>query len=255
MILLVSVAGLFLVLLGPAAAHFRLVPPRIGFSLWTVGNVTQLVVLATVTGQIWERGWKPFIVPLFLCLLPVILVGFILIPRLKYPLINDITSSPDDPVEFLDKGSGRGGNARLPSYRTSQLAKLQARAYPHLKRKVFQLSSDLLAPVIEETIESLKGWKLAGGSRTGLQWQGQIESPVFRFIDDFAIRLRDLESGACVDMRSRSRDGIGDFGANAAHIQSFYSALQERLHLQDTVQEAGEEGRSRPFSPSRSVKT
>ena len=50
---------------------------------------------------------------------------------------------------------------------------------------------------------------------------------VFRFVDDIAIRVRAEGMASVVDVRSKSRDGRGDMGANAARIRAFLSALQE----------------------------
>jgi len=48
---------------------------------------------------------------------------------------------------------------------------------------------------------------------------------IFRFVDDVAIRVRPDGDGSRVDVRSRSRDGKGDLGANAARIRAFGDEL------------------------------
>ena len=72
----------------------------------------------------------------------------------------------------------------------------------------------------------------------GLDWEivaadtaaGKIEatdtSRVFRFVDDIAVRIRAGSSGARVDVRSKSRVGKGDMGANTARIRQLRDALQ-----------------------------
>ena len=50
-------------------------------------------------------------------------------------------------------------------------------------------------------------------------------SRVFQFVDDVVVRVRATPEGARVDVRSRSRDGRGDLGVNAARIQRFFAAL------------------------------
>ena len=44
---------------------------------------------------------------------------------------------------------------------------------------------------------------------------------LFRFVDDIVVRVRPAENGSVVDLRSKSRDGRGDMGANAARIRAF----------------------------------
>ena len=41
---------------------------------------------------------------------------------------------------------------------------------------------------------------------------------LFRFVDDVAIRVRPRGAGSVVDLRSNSRVGGGDLGANAERI-------------------------------------
>ncbi|TMA41924.1 MAG: DUF1499 domain-containing protein, partial [Deltaproteobacteria bacterium] len=50
---------------------------------------------------------------------------------------------------------------------------------------------------------------------------------VFGFQDDIAIRVRaDGSAASRVDVRSKSRDGKGDLGANAARIRAYVMALE-----------------------------
>lgn len=62
---------------------------------------------------------------------------------------------------------------------------------------------------------------------------GRIEAyartPVMGFPDDITIRIRALPDQARVDIRSASRYGRHDFGANAKRIRQFAAALQEQL--------------------------
>ena len=54
-----------------------------------------------------------------------------------------------------------------------------------------------------------------------------VTSRLFGFQDDIAIRVRpDSDGTSRIDMRSKSRDGKGDQGANAARIRSFVGAVE-----------------------------
>ena len=61
---------------------------------------------------------------------------------------------------------------------------------------------------------------------------GRVEarstSKIFRFVDDIVVRVvpaPDNPEHSIVDIRSRSRDGRGDLGANAARIRAFTQQL------------------------------
>ena len=52
-------------------------------------------------------------------------------------------------------------------------------------------------------------------------------SKLFHFQDDIVVRVRPgADGGSLVDMRSKSRVGQGDMGANAARIRQFMVALR-----------------------------
>ena len=61
--------------------------------------------------------------------------------------------------------------------------------------------------------------------------QGLIEATdttaIFRFVDDVIIRIRSSGKITVVDVRSKSRDGQGDLGVNAARVQAFIDKLIE----------------------------
>ena len=70
-------------------------------------------------------------------------------------------------------------------------------------------------------------WVTAGG------WlQGRVEVVAttlwFGFKDDIVIRISPSGSGSRVDMRSKSRVGRSDLGANAARIRAFLGRLEHR---------------------------
>jgi uncharacterized protein (DUF1499 family) len=56
--------------------------------------------------------------------------------------------------------------------------------------------------------------------------EGFSTSRLFRFKDDFVIEVRPYETGSIVQMRSKSRVGRGDVGANAARIETFFAKLR-----------------------------
>ena len=79
------------------------------------------------------------------------------------------------------------------------------------------------------------GWKIVDSNPPNLRVDGvaQIEaiarSPVFGFADDIAVRVRPLASQTRIDLRSVSRVGRQDFGANARHFYRFAAAVQDAL--------------------------
>jgi uncharacterized protein (DUF1499 family) len=90
-----------------------------------------------------------------------------------------------------------------------------------------QRRDDVFAKALD-IAKSRDGWEIT--STTVAEKESLIEgtatSRVFGFVDDFVIRITDTSNGVAVDMRSKSRVGRGDLGANAARIRDFLADLQ-----------------------------
>src|SRR5262249_62411766 len=75
----------------------------------------------------------------------------------------------------------------------------------------------------------MPNWKITREESAAGEIEAVTTTPLFGFHDDVIIRVRpDAGGGSRVDMRSKSRVGQGDLGANAARIRAFEAALQAR---------------------------
>ncbi len=72
-------------------------------------------------------------------------------------------------------------------------------------------------------------WQVTAVDPQARTFEGVVETRLFRFRDDFVVRVRPDGEGARVDMRSKSRVGKGDLGANAQRIEQFLQALAARV--------------------------
>ena len=71
-----------------------------------------------------------------------------------------------------------------------------------------------------EIAESL-GWEITHADPEAGTFDARETTALFRFVDDITVRVRPSDGGAVIDLRSKSRDGRGDMGANAARIERF----------------------------------
>jgi uncharacterized protein (DUF1499 family) len=67
----------------------------------------------------------------------------------------------------------------------------------------------------------MEDWKVTRVDEARTTLQAVATSALFHFKDDVVIRVRPAGDGSRVDIRSRSRVGRGDMGANAARILGF----------------------------------
>jgi uncharacterized protein (DUF1499 family) len=137
------------------------------------------------------------------------------------PPINDITTDLADPPIFASDPADRGRDMSYPSDFVPQVKA----AYPDLAP--IRVSSDPARSLAlaEETARGL-GWEVVAVDPAAGTLQARQTSRLFRFVDDVVVRVRPGDGGgAVVDVRSKSRDGRGDMGVNAARIRAFAEKL------------------------------
>jgi uncharacterized protein (DUF1499 family) len=167
-----------------------------------------------------KAGGRRSVTGLVLCLSVLSPLMFAAYKSIKSPRLNDISTDQADPPLFAGETA-----AHLN-------AELQAKAYPQVTGRRYELSAELIASAIEEIIAS-EGWHILNrsgnlASAKEFQIEAEAETLIFGFKDNVAIRVTDEERSAFVDMRSKSGFGDADLGANAARIAKFLDALDER---------------------------
>jgi uncharacterized protein (DUF1499 family) len=70
------------------------------------------------------------------------------------------------------------------------------------------------------------GWTVIERDPERLRFEAYEITSFFHFVDDVVVRVRASGSGSVVDVRSKSRKGKGDLGANAARIRRFFAELE-----------------------------
>jgi len=83
---------------------------------------------------------------------------------------------------------------------------------------------------IARTVARKQGWRIMREYPQVLRFEAEAQSALFGFVDDIAVRVDPVgASEALVDVRSASRVGISDLGANAARIRAFYREFEAAL--------------------------
>ncbi|AMC99411.1 DUF1499 domain-containing protein [Halomonas chromatireducens] len=141
------------------------------------------------------------------------------------PAIHDITTDTEDPPSFRALVEAREAAPNAVEYPGEAFARLQHEAYPHIEP--LELSMPL-SDAFDAAVAEVKaaGWELVAVD------DGIIEAVAtttwFGFEDDVVIRLRESGAGVRVDIRSASRIGRSDIGANAARIHGYLTKLESR---------------------------
>ena len=140
------------------------------------------------------------------------------------PPINDITTDPGDPPQFAALAHDPANTGRDMSYPGEEFASQQRAGYPDLAPIDVTASPTEAFEASKHAIESF-GWQIVAADAAAGTIEATDTSRIFRFVDDISVRVRPHDSGARVDVRSKSRVGRGDIGANAERIRRLRDAL------------------------------
>ncbi|MFK8020630.1 MAG: DUF1499 domain-containing protein [Pseudomonadales bacterium] len=199
-----------------------------GFGLGTLivvvlGIVGLLALLwGLIKGNAENRGLK--VRMMIIGLLPLAVIVGIVGPGLSAPPIHDITTDIDNPPEFVAAKAARVEGENSTDYDTGISAQ-QRDAFPALH--AIEVAADQSAAFKRSlaVVEQL-GWTLLDSDEASGRIEAYQETAMFGFIDDVVIRVQANDSGSRIDLRSNSRVGQGDLGANAARIQKFIDAYK-----------------------------
>ena len=231
-VLIGAVAAAALWPLGALGARFGVWSFSIGFLCMAIGVALAAVGLAGGIGAVTVARRRSLAddlrasaLGLTLCVLILGYAGFLVWQATSVPPIHNISTDTEEPPQFMDIVALRGSDSNPLTFDAEELAPLQAQFYPWVKPLNL---SDPPAAAFAKAVAALEGLGLeivAQHPEAGL-----IEATAttfwFGFKDDVAVRIRADGQGSRVDVRSVSRVGQGDLGANARRIGKFLQRLQ-----------------------------
>ena len=225
-----------LAVLGPVLAQVGL-PPPLALNLFLVGAGLGGVVLArglirvTRTPEDASKtrlGWAV----VGLGAIPVLLVAQALVRGIGAPAINDVTTDVSRPPEFEQATAPPGTAQRDLRYPEAFRAAMRS-GYPKLHSLHLNLPPEQAFPRVLAAAQAMSHWEVTTVDTERGRLQATARTRAFRFVDDVVIRLEPEGHGSRLDMRSRSRFGKGDLGANARRIESFFRSVQRTSALAD----------------------
>ncbi len=228
------VAGLALAtgLVGVLGARFDLIAPLAGLGLFfLMPAIAALALLLGLIGLLRTRprqrrggasqAWGGV-------LLSTAILGVVFVltyGATEAPPIHDITTNLDEPPIFLAAASedSRGAGFAYPSGGAG-VPDLQRLGYPDLGTLRLDISRHEALRRVRHAAADM-GWELIGGDDESESIEFADTTSWFRFVDFVAVRVRDDDAGAAVDVRSVSQVGVGDLGKNANRIRRFLDRL------------------------------
>jgi hypothetical protein len=209
----------------PALATF-------GAALVFAGLAILLAFAAFVV--IWRQGLSGLghaLLGLFLGLALLAYPAYLGTRALRLPPISDITTDTANPPRFdvLARLRPRGRT----DYPGPAVAALQHTAYPDIVPLELDVPTKAAYDAALALVTKRKWYIGDARSPTLARRDGVIEAvartPIMGFRDDVVIRVTPVGQGTRVDMRSASRFGNHDLGANASRIRSLLEEIDDTV--------------------------
>jgi len=221
---------------GVVGAHWGFATPFFGFTMFLLGSLLGLVALLLgligifATRNPLRAPARPrAVIGTILGLVAIAPVLWIVVPGVvtghSAPPINDITTDFDHPLEFTH-AQKLNVDGRDMKYDKAKYADRQLQGYGPLLPLKMPAPPDDTFKAVQRTAAQMPTWTITITDPATRTLEGYSTSGLFHFDDDFMIQVRPGDAGgSLLEMRSKSRDGIGDFGVNHQRIKDFFAAI------------------------------
>jgi hypothetical protein len=146
-----------------------------------------------------------------------------LLTRIRLYPINDVSTDVEDPPPLDGRDGSVAGGPEMTGKRRDKVR----RGYPELLGGLFLKLQPAAAFQLALTrAQAQAGWSVGRIASTEGLFTAVAVTRLLRFRDDITIRVRPAAGGSRLDVRSRSRLGRDDLGANAARIRRFFADLR-----------------------------
>ena len=212
-----------LMVLGPVLAWMRIVPGLAGFGAYALGGILALAMgisalVASARGRGFGGGRS-------LALLGAMIFIVTASAGFGKPRINDFTTDVKDPPAFHNAASIPANAGRDLGY-PAQFAQQQESCCADLRPARLHMPPDQAFARAKDAAQHMPNWEVMVADPQSGTIEAVATSRVFGFHDDIVIRVRGDGDGSRVDMRSKSRDGQGDLGANAERIRGYVAVVE-----------------------------
>ncbi|HEY7776856.1 MAG TPA: DUF1499 domain-containing protein [Kineobactrum sp.] len=205
----------------------RVGPWQQGLALYAIGCLASALVLLLAVVLLlvprYRQQRKDIALRIVLVVPGTLLLLGLLATRGDYPPIHDISTHLTDPPVFVNAPALRGPHSNSLEIKPESLAAQQA-AYPDLQSIRSPLAANAAYRRALEVATDL-GWQVVYQDPENRHIEAVDTTAIMAFKDDIVIRVRSTADGSVVDLRSVSRVGVSDLGANAQRLRNFSAAF------------------------------
>ncbi len=222
---------------------------RVGTLNWVGGfaGLAGVTALAGLVFSLVKRSSKGAIVGV-LVILAALLVGFrvvgAMVQRSGLPPIHDAQTDWEQPVAFTGRAlSTRDAERAAPIRDDARIgqdggSEWSGKTFAEAQAEFWELAplhlemTPAQAIVLAEQVARKQGWSVMLSDPPGGQIEAVQRSFWYGLPADIAVRAIEDEGGARIDVRSASRIGGGDMGANAQRIKVFLDDLAQAAAIE-----------------------
>lgn len=203
-------------------------------ALAALGGALVLAILAIGLAlvafvRVWREGARGLGAALAGLVLATLVLGypaFTALRGLRLPALSDVTTDTDNPPAFSrSRAAFAARDGRYPPDPGPAARVDQRAAYPQIAPLTLDIDADEAFELARKAALNRK-WQIVEAIRPGGRiGNGRIEAVsrglLLNLADDVTVRVRPRADGARIDVRSASRLGTRDFGANADRIRAY----------------------------------
>lgn len=202
-----------------------------GVLKWAVYGALATFVLAIVGMIIAARrraAMSTALTAMLMSLAAIGSIGALAWKASRVPAIHDITTDTVQPPPFLAILRLREGALNPVEYGGPDVAAKQQKAFPDIVPLPLNVPPDRAFDRALAAARTM-GWELVASDPANGRIEATDTTFWFGFKDDVVIRVTPQPNGSRVDVRSLSRVGGGDIGANAARIRRYLKTLNAQM--------------------------
>ena len=231
LVMAIALAAFVMLISSGPGTRYGLWPWQTGLALlrWAAytglaGAVGALGLIVLLVVPRWRaRAWIPV---LALCIaLAAAAPPLILLQQAKsVPPIHDISTDVFDPPQFVALAAERALAPNGAKYGGQEVAAQQQKAYPEIKSLIVKSAP---AETVQHANDAARkeGWEIVASDAPAGRIEATDTTTWFGFKDDIVVRVRPEGAGSRIDVRSVSRVGRSDIGANAKRVRGFLARL------------------------------
>jgi uncharacterized protein (DUF1499 family) len=218
--------------------RFATLTTPVAINLMGVSFAGLLIAIAIAVAslvRIWfggQTGAGQAFAAIFIALLGLAVPAYYLSHAIFLPRLNDIATTPEEPLELKALAAQRPANANSVAAPDDAVIEAQDEAYPDLGPMSLERSASEVFSLVQEAVERL-GWTIVLSEAPGETGAGRIEATdrtlIMGFTDDVIVQIKGDDSHAIVDARSLSRYGLHDLGTNAERIRTLFAEVTAAL--------------------------